>query len=100
MLDLSKIQSGARAADMREFCLTEMVRSTMFRYEKLTMQGGYKIDFHAERDVYVIADSTMILQVVYNLINNAINYTGEDKQIFVRQINSPNGIIIEVEEVL
>ena len=98
MLDLSKIQSGARAADMREFCLTEMVRSTMFRYEKLTMQGGYKIDFHAERDVYVIADSTMILQVVYNLINNAINYSGEDKSVSVLQSVKNDTVRISVTD--
>ena len=29
----------------------------------------------------VIADETKIEQVIYNLINNAVNYTGEDKKI-------------------
>ena len=98
MLDLSKIQSGARLAEMREFCLTEMVRDTMFRYEKLTMQDGYKIEFKADSDVYVIADSTMILQVVYNLINNAINYTGEDKYVSVMQSVEGDTVHISVSD--
>ena len=85
MLDLSKIQSGARISEMREFCLTEVIRDTLFRYEKLTMQDGYRIEFNAEEDAYVVADRTMILQVVYNLINNAINYTGDDKYVLVKQ---------------
>lgn len=98
MLDLSKIQSGARLAEMREFCLTEVVRDTMFRYEKLTMQDGYKIEFRADRDVYVVADSTMILQVVYNLINNAINYTGEDKYVSVMQSVEGDTVRISVSD--
>jgi signal transduction histidine kinase len=96
MLDLSKIQSGARLAEMREFCITEVVRDTMFRYEKLTMQDGYKIEFKADRDVYVIADRTMILQVVYNLINNAINYAGEDKCVSVVQSVDNDSVRISV----
>jgi len=27
----------------------------------------------------------MILQVVYNLVNNALNYTGEDKKVQIKQ---------------
>ena len=85
MLDLSKLQAGSRKADMREFSLTEMVRSTMSRYEKLIRQEGYQIEFSADKDVCVIADGTMILQVIYNLINNAVNYTGDDKKVTVLQ---------------
>ncbi len=37
----------------------------------------------ADEDVYVNADELKISQVVYNLVNNAINYTGEDKTVWV-----------------
>ena len=98
MLDLSKIQAGTRAPEMRDFCLTEMVRSTMYRYEKLTMQEGYNIEFIADSDVYVKADRGMILQVVYNLINNAINYTGEDKYVCVTQSVQRDTVRIAVSD--
>ena len=85
MLDLSKIQAGTRKPEFQKFSLTETVRSTMLRYERLTMQNGYQIDFESKEDVTVIADRGMILQVIYNLINNAINYTGEDRYVSVKQ---------------
>ncbi len=85
MLDLSKIQAGTRKPDMQTFSLTATVRDTMQRYERLMMQENYHIDFFAEQDVEVTADRGMILQVIYNFINNAINYTGEDKRVSVRQ---------------
>lgn len=85
MLDLSKIRSGARKPEPCEFNLTQTVNEVMSRYSKLTERDGYNITFDFDREIYVRADRTMILQVVYNLINNAINYTGEDKYVKVVQ---------------
>ena len=98
MLDLSRIQSGTRVPQMKTFCITEVIRATMFRYEKLTMQEGYKIDFVADSDVLICADNGMILQVVYNLINNAINYTGPDKYVSVLQTVSNDTVRISVTD--
>ena len=85
MLDLSKIQSGVRVPDKQLFCLTEVIKSTLIRYEKLVTQEAYKIDFIFDDELFVCADRSMILQVLYNFINNAINYTGEDKYVRVEQ---------------
>lgn len=85
LLDLSRIEAGTRAPKPECFNLTDTVRAVMGRYTKLTEKDGYNITFDAARDVYVTADRTMLLQVVYNLINNAINYTGESRQVRVVQ---------------
>ena len=87
MLDMSKLQAGIRSANMQPFSLTQAIMDTLARYEKLTCREGYDIRFinDANEDVEVCADCVMILQVLYNLINNAINYTGEDKSVVVRQ---------------
>ena len=98
MLDMSKLQAGTRKPDAELFSLTEVVRETMTRYEKLILADGYKISFSADKDVFVVADSVMILQVVYNLINNAINYTGEDKSVIVTQTISDSKVRISVKD--
>ena len=85
MLDLSKIRAGTRKPELESFNLTETVRSVMKRYEKLTEKDNYVISFDASEDVYVNADRTMILQVIYNLINNALNYTGDNKRVSIVQ---------------
>ena len=59
---------------------------------------GYHIHFIPDTERNVCCDIVKIEQVIYNLINNAINYTGADKQVYVRQINKPDGVIIEVED--
>ncbi len=91
LLDLSKLQAGTRTPVPEMFNLTELVESTMLRYEKLTGRDGYRIEYTADRQVTVRADRTMLLQVIYNLINNAVNYTGEDKLVRVTQVLTPDG---------
>lgn len=98
MLDISKIRSGARKPEIEEFNLTQTVKEVMARYVKLTEHDGYNITFDFEREIYVRADRTMILQVVYNLINNAINYTGSDKYVRVVQSQRGNTVRISVSD--
>lgn len=83
LMDLSKLQSGIQKPNATLFDLTETVRDTMQRYDTLIRHEGYSIEFHAAGEAYVMADRTMILQVIYNLINNAVNYAGESKRVLV-----------------
>lgn len=96
LLDLSKLQAGTLIPKMDTFNLTEVVEATMLRYEKLTQKDGYRITYDSDGSVEVCADRTMILQVVYNLINNAINYTGEDKTVRVTQRLTEGGTRVRV----
>ncbi len=85
LLDLSKIQSGARRSEPEEFDLTAALEETMNRYDTFVRHKGYRINLHTDGNAWIYADRSMILQVLYNLINNAINYTGEDLSVTVTQ---------------
>ncbi|MBQ8397058.1 MAG: HAMP domain-containing protein [Clostridia bacterium] len=98
LLDLSRIEAGTRAPKPECFNLTQTVHDVMGRYTKLTEKDGYTITFAAERDVYVTADRTMLLQVVYNLINNAINYSGEARTVRVVQETQAGRVRIAVTD--
>ncbi len=98
LLDISKIKAGTRKMEPEQFSLTETVEATLHRYEKLTEKDGYSISFEYDRNVEVMADRVMMLQVIYNLINNAINYTGKDKKVSVRQAVSGSRVRITVTD--
>ncbi len=85
LLTVSKLQSGTQILDLRVVSLTKIVSNTVKQYEKLLEHKKYTILFEYEENIFVTADETRLLQVVYNLINNAINYTGDDKTVIVRQ---------------
>lgn len=100
ILDLSQLQAGAQSLTPALFNLTDCIRRILARYQKLKEQDGYRISLEASGDVWVTADEVKITQVVYNLINNAVNYTGEDKKVTVRQSLSPgkDQVRVEVED--
>ena len=98
MLDLSRIRTGTRQPQSARFGLTAAVKEVMRRYDRLMRVDGYRIEFESDGDTYVFADRVMILQVVYNLINNAINYVGEDKYVLVKQVTEGDTVRVSVTD--
>lgn len=98
MLDMSKLQAGVMVKNAEIYNLTESIETVLERYNKLKEQEGYVIEFDYDRKVYVDADEYKVFQVIYNLINNAINYTGTDKTVRVRQKVVEDRVRIEVED--
>lgn len=96
LLDLSRLNEGGQTITPERFSLTEAVKETLNRYSHLTERDGYVIDFDYSDDVFVFADKTRILQVIYNLVNNAVNYTGDDRHVTVRQTVSNGKVRISV----
>lgn len=96
LLDLSKLRAGAREPSYECFDLTETVKEVMTRYDRLIRSEGYRIDFECQENITVCADRRMLLQVIYNLINNAVNYGGEEKTVRVLQTRSENIVRISV----
>ena len=99
IMDISTMTGpGRKKLTCETFSLTDTVRRTLERYGKLRTHDGYTITFDCDRDAYIFADRSKILQVVYNLVNNAINYTGEDKVVRIRQITESGKCRIEVTD--
>lgn len=85
VLDYSRSQNAAPEENSCRFSLTESIREILTRYVKLTEQDGYVIRFRQQGETFVRADPLKISQVVYNLINNALTYTGDDKTVTITQ---------------
>ena len=96
LLDLSKLQSGALQAEKKVFCLTDSVKAIFDRYAKLVEQDGFNIIFDSNEDAYINADELRISQVLYNLVNNAVNHAGEDKTVILTQTCKDRHVRIEV----
>lgn len=96
LIDISKIEAGTMKIGASVFCITDSIKEMFGRYNKLKEQDGFTFEFEYDCDVYVYADQLKISQVIYNLVNNAVNYSGDSKLITVRQICYDNRVRIEV----
>lgn len=84
ILDLSKLQNGMNTPDLAVVNISELLETVLFRMTEFAKNNGYTIITDIDPDLTTICDSREIEQVLYNLIGNSINYTGEDKTINVR----------------
>ncbi len=96
VLDYTAGKRGLTPIDPQRFNLTRSIQRILTRYQKLTGLEGYTVQFDHSDTVWVYADEMRIGQVVYNLINNALTYTGEDKLVIVRQIVEGSQVRVEI----
>jgi len=96
LLELSKFESGNTNLEISEFSIHDKIDEVLNRYKIFEERDGYNFVFEKDEDMVVKADVAKIEQVLYNFINNAVNYTGEDKKITVRQINKATSVRIEI----
>lgn len=85
MLSVSRLQAGTQKMDIRRVNLTNAVFQTVERYARFKEHNDFVINFEYDDTVFIMADEIRLLQVIYNLINNAINYTGVDRTVTVKQ---------------
>ena len=96
ILKLSKMQSSVDLPVKKVFNLTEVVETVLYRFEAALEGKGYKINSELAPDVYTEADESKIESVVYNLVGNSINYTGEDKTVNVYLTVNGNIATLEI----
>ena len=96
LLDISRLQSGMADIKTAPFSLTQCIVSIFSRYTKLVESDGLNIVFEHDREVFVNGDELRMTQVIYNLINNAINYIGDDRTVLVRQTVEDGRVRIDV----
>lgn len=97
ILSLSVMESKMLVLNKEEFNLTELIKTIIKRYEIFSTTLEYKFIINAKDEIMVNADKQKLEQVIYNLINNAINYTGDDKTIYINVIKKDN-IRVEIKD--
>ena len=98
ILDLSKIQSDIEDLNYTEFDINELIINILKRYEILKETENYHFIYNNKEQFVVTADKKKIEQVIYNLLNNAINYTGDDKKVIIKLEKITDAIRIEISD--
>ena len=93
ILTLTKIENNLSILEPRIFDLISLIKKIIKHHEIYIIKDGYHITFKHKniKSLKIKADKKKIEQVIYNLINNALNYTGEDKTVVI-ELKSLNDI--------
>ena len=100
ILNLSKLQPNIDELKLEKFDINEVIRNVLQKYYILIDNEGYEFIYNImdNRKINVYSDKKRIEQVIYNLINNAINYTGKDKKVYVNLVEDSKKIRIEIKD--
>ncbi|MDE7083242.1 MAG: HAMP domain-containing histidine kinase [Clostridia bacterium] len=83
VLSVSKLQANMSELKLKVFNLTDLVYGIINKFGYLQEAQGYSFMLDIEPNIYTRADEEKISQVIYNLLGNAANYTGEDKTVYI-----------------
>ena len=97
LLTLSKIQAHKDVLEKENFDIVELINNIINRYSIYKDTEGYIFEVNTPDRVIVNADKKKIEQVIYNLINNAINYTGDDNKVIINVLVDKN-IRVEIKD--
>ncbi len=98
LLDFSRMQTGSVPTKKAPFCLTEAAEEIVRRVGKLVEKDGYRVRFTPAEKLWVEADETRIGQVIYNLVGNALTYTGEDRDVTLTQTRREGRARLEIRD--
>lgn len=97
LLELSKLQaSDSETIVVEEYDLVEEIQNILKKYDIIAETENYTFVLDLPEKAMVRAEKNKMNQVIYNLINNAINYTGKDKKVTIRVSQKDKKYLVEI----
>ncbi len=96
ILNLSKLENQQILTDKNKFNISEQIRTCVLLLEKKWIKKN--IMFELEFDEYnIIANEDLLKQVLINIIDNAIKFSYDNKNIVIKISKSINNIYISIQ---
>lgn len=80
LIDISRMEDDQVELDRKDVSLNDILKSVFHQYEKYCESRNITLDLVLQDDVMVNVDEKRIRQVLYNFINNALNYNDKEDQ--------------------
>lgn len=91
ILSFSKMEANKRNYNKQPLLLTEVAREVANTYSYHLESNGFAYSFEEEDVPYIEADREALIEVMVNLIDNAMKYSDQKKQVDIR-VAEENGM--------
>lgn len=100
ILDFSRIESGQKTYEFVEADLDGVLDSTLATFEVRTRRSGFTVELIGPESPLppVRIDPDAVGQALHNLLDNAVKYSGEAKEITVRLFRERDSVVISVQD--
>jgi two-component system phosphate regulon sensor histidine kinase PhoR len=102
LLDLEKLESGNSQFSFERINLTEVLEHVRHIIEPLAEDYGVEVEFSYPDDLNMIGDKDRLVQMILNLVDNAVKYTSlkekGQKKVVVEAYEEDDKIILIVKD--
>ena len=96
LLTLVSIDGGEKPMDARPLAVAELLNDNMRRLQPLARERGIEMTLAVREQVTVNGDANRLSQVFYNLMDNAIKYTGRGGSVRVELTKREKKAVVKV----
>jgi len=99
ILDFSRIEENRKKYELIDLDLDKLTREFLKSIREMIRVTGFEISYDCSEKVpFIRADRDAILQVMYNLVDNAIKFSGTSRKIDINLVLMGNEIQLSVED--
>jgi signal transduction histidine kinase len=99
LLDFSKIEAGMKEYRFEETDISALSADATSRFRQQAALKDFTLETEIEDELPVIpADKDSLARAVFNLLDNAVKYSGGNPQVVLRAWSEENTVNIQVED--
>ena len=98
ILEFSKMEKGSPEYHFVRTDIALIIKEAIAEMSHWFNQEGFEITSELEESILADVDPEKMKQALNNLFSNAIKYSTDTKQVFIRLVRKEDNIIIEVED--
>ena len=98
LLELARSDNNRLRPEYQKFNLTTQTRKIIDNFKPVFKQKKLSVTLDAPENLTINADSGLIKQLLYILIDNAVKYTPENKNIHIRLQQQKNKNILSIRD--
>jgi len=99
ILDFSRIEEDRKKYELMDLDLDKLIREFIKSIQEMISESGFEINYSSPDKVSAIrADRNAFLQVLYNLVDNAIKFSGTSRKIDLNLLFKDNETQLSVKD--
>lgn len=99
ILDFSRIDEGRKKYEFVEVDPDKLIREFLHSIRQMIMESDFEINYNCPDKVPAVrADRNALLQVLYNLVDNAVKFSGKSRKININLVFKDNEMKLSVKD--
>lgn len=99
ILEISSLENGKKDYNFKEIDIHELVKLVVKRFELHLKEKNINLTLKLDATRHTIkANTTEIINVIFNLLDNAIKYSPSNTRILIKTRNSKSGIFLSIRD--